>query len=279
MRLILILVVIMTGLLSSCTTSASSEKEVFIQLYSVRDAVAADLPATIQSLSEMGFTGVEAAGYANGKFYGLAPEAFRQLIEDHGMKLLSSHAHRQLAKEPVSTDWDAIWSWWDEAILAHQAAGITSIVVPWMPKPETLADLQVYCDYYNAIGERCNKAGLMLGYHNHAFEFNEIEGEIMYDYMLRNTHPAKVFFQMDVYWVVKGGKNPIDYFIAYPGRFTQLHLKDEMELGQSGMVDFSAILKSLELAGTTDLIVEVEKYSMDPLESVSQSLKYLKGIL
>ena len=279
MKTSLISVTLMMGLLFSCKSPETEKTEVNIQLYSVRDAVAADLTATIQSLSEMGYTGVEAAGYANGKFYGLEPEAFRQLLDDHGMKAISSHAHRQLASNPSLSDWDAIWAWWDEAIEAHKAAGMSAIVIPWMPTPSTLYDLQVYCDYYNAIGKRCNDAGLRLGYHNHSFEFNEIEGEVMYDYLLKNTHPSLVFFQMDVYWVVKADKNPVDYFIAYPGRFAHLHLKDEMELGQSGMVDFEAILKSLELAGTTDLIVEVEKYSMDPLESVSQSFKYLIELL
>ncbi len=67
------------------------------------------------------------------------------------------------------------------------------IVIPWMTTPETLSDLQVYCDYYNQIGEKCNAAGLRLGYHNHSFEFNEIEGQLMYDYMLNNTDPSKVF--------------------------------------------------------------------------------------
>ncbi len=258
---------------------ASPRHEVYIQLYSVRDAVKTDLDGTIARLAAMGYKGVEAAGYADGKFYGLNPGEFKSLIEKTGMKVISSHASRPLADRPSLTDWDETWAWWDTAIAAHQAAGMQTIVIPWMPTPGSLADLKTYCDYYNRIGERCNAAGLKLGYHNHAFEFTSIEGETMYDYMLRNTDASKVFFQMDVFWVVEGGKNPVDYFSAYPGRFRQLHLKDEKELGKSGKVDFKSILRAREVAGVGELMVEVEKYSLEPIESVRVSLEYLNKIL
>lgn len=269
------IMIVLVGL-SSLGCSAQHKKEVHIQLYSVRDTIRADFHGTIEQLASMGYSGVEAAGYSDGKFYGMLPADFKAAIEKTGMKVISSHTNRQLAKNPSLTNWPEVWAWWDIAIAAHKAAGMSTIVVPWMPTPASLADLKAYCDYFNAIGERCNAAGLRFGYHNHAFEFTEIEGELMYDYMLNNTKPENVFFQMDVYWVVEGGKNPVDYFENYPGRFLQLHLKDEKELGKSGKVDFDSILNALELAGTKDLIVEVEKYSMDPLESVRVSLEYLK---
>lgn len=145
-----------------------------------------------------------------------------------------------------------------------------------MPRLKTLADLKVYCDYYNRIGEKCNQAGMRFGYHNHDFEFVKIENELMYDFMLKNTDPEKVFFQMDVYWVVRGGYSPVDYFHSYPGRFEVLHIKDNKELGQSGMVGFDAIFNNTEKAGVKNLVVEVEKYNYKPLESVKMSLDYLQ---
>jgi len=259
--------------------NAAPKNEVYIQLYSVRDVVKTDLNGTIAQLAAMGYKGVEAAGYADGKFYGVSPVEFNKLVTQTGMKVISSHTSRPLAEVPSQTNWTETWVWWDTAIAAHKAAGMNTIVIPWMPTPATLVDLKAYCDYYNQIGERCNAAGLKLGYHNHAFEFKTIEGEIMYDYMLRNTDPSKVFFQMDVYWVVEGGKNPVDYFKTYPGRFHQLHLKDEKELGKSGKVDFKSILNDQKTAGVKELIVEVEKYSMEPIESVKQSLEYLLPLL
>ena len=254
-----------------------AKKDIFLQLYSVRDDIKSDFNSTLTKVAAMGYTGIEAANYDNGKFYGLAPAAFKNEIEKRGMKALSSHTGKALNDNISETNWTETWAWWDTAIAAHKAAGMKYIVTPWMPTVKTLADLKAYCDYYNNIGEKCNAAGLRFGYHNHNFEFSKIEGETMYDFMLKNTDPAKVFFQMDVYWVVRGGQSPVDYFNKYPGRFELLHIKDNKELGQSGMVGFDAIFGNTKNAGTRYLVVEVEKYNFDPLISIQKSLNYLQN--
>lgn len=252
-----------------------TKKEIYLQLYSVRDDIKSDFNTTLSKVAEMGYKGIEAAGYNEGKFYGLTPVEFKNEIESRGMTVLSSHLSKSLNDKILDTNWNEIWKWWDTAIQAHKAAGMKYVVVPWMPSVKKLSDLKAYCDYYNQIGEKCNAAGLRFGYHNHSFEFDKVEGEIMYDYMLKNTDPAKVFFQMDVYWVVRGGQSPVDYFNAYPGRFEILHVKDNKELGQSGMVGFDAIFANTAKAGVKYLVVEVEKYNFKPLESVKKSLDYL----
>lgn len=270
---LLIMTVLLVGLLilPACT----QKKEIYIQLYSVRDDIKADYTGTIAKVAEMGYTGVETAGYGDGKFYGLSPADFKKSIEDVGMEVLSSHTAKPLADSIPATNWDETWAWWDTAIKAHKEAGMKYIVTPWMPTPATLADLQAYCDYYNKIGEKCNAAGLKFGYHNHNFEFKEIEGELMYDYMLKNTDPSRVFFQMDVYWVVEGNKNPVDYFNNYPGRFELLHIKDELELGKSGKVDFENIYNNVGKSGAKYMIVEVERYTGTPFEGVKESYDFL----
>jgi len=254
-----------------------AKKDIFLQLYSVRDDIKSDFNSTLTKVAAMGYTGIEAANYDNGKFYGLTPESFKNEVEKRGMKVLSSHTGKALNDNISETNWTETWAWWDTAIAAHKAAGMKYIVTPWMPTVKTLADLKAYCDYYNKIGEKCNAAGLRFGYHNHNFEFSKIEGETMYDFMLKNTDPAKVFFQMDVYWVVRGGQSPVDYFNKYPGRFELLHIKDNKELGQSGMVGFDAIFGNTKNAGTRYLVVEVEKYNFDPLISIQKSLNYLQN--
>ena len=252
-----------------------SKKEIYLQLYSLRDDIKADYNATIDSVSKMGFTGIEAAGYNDGMFYGMTPADFKQSIENAGMEVLSSHAGRPLADPAADTDWDATWAWWDTAIQAHKDAGMEYIVTAWIPTPKTLVDLQAYCDYFNEIGEKANAAGMKFGYHNHAFEFEEVEGELMYDYMLENTDPSKVFFQMDVYWVIEGGHDPVDYFNRYPDRFELLHIKDELELGRSGKVDFANIYNNVDTSGAKYMIVEVERYTGTPIEGVRESYNFL----
>lgn len=273
--------IITSFLLFSCTSKstqkagAATKKDIYIQLYSVRNDIGKDFTGTIQKLGAMGFTGIEAASYNNGKFYGLNPTEFKTAIENAGMKVLSSHTGGNLAKNIDETNWQEVWKWWDQAIADHKAAGMKYIVKPSMPVPNTLANLKKYCDYYNQIGERCNKAGLKFGYHNHAFEFQKIEGQVMYDYMIQNTDPSKVFFEMDVYWVVEGKQDPVAYFNKYPGRFTILHIKDEKELGQSGKINFDNIFQNIKNSGMKYIMVEVEKYNHPPLQSVEMSYNYL----
>jgi sugar phosphate isomerase/epimerase len=254
-----------------------NKKDIYIQLYSVRDDIKADYTGTIAAVAEMGYTGVEAAGYNDGKFYDMSPADFKKSIEDAGMTVLSSHAGRPLADPAADTNWEETWAWWDTAIQAHKEAGMKYLVVAWIPTPKTLVDLQAYCDYFNQIGEKCNAAGIRFGYHNHNFEFTEIEGEMMYDYMINNTDPDKVFYQMDVYWVGQGGQDPVTYMNKYPGRFEILHIKDELEIGKSGQVDFEAIYNNAEVAGAKYMVVEVERYTGTPLDGVKESYDYLNN--
>lgn len=241
------------------------EKQMAVQLYSVRDLIgnpelyAQNHEEVLKAIADMGYTGVEAANYNDGLLYGVTPEEFKADIEAAGMEVISSHISRQLSPEELASgDFSESLAWWDKAIADHKAAGMRYIVCPWMSVPETLKDLKTYCDYYNEIGRRCKASGMEFGYHNHAHEFQKVEGEVMIDYLLQNTDPELVFFQMDVYWVVYGHASPVEYFNKYPGRCKVLHIKDAMEIGQSGMVGFDAIFNNAEAAGMAEFIIEVE---------------------
>lgn len=225
----------------------------------------------------MGYTGVEAANYNNGKFYDRTPRQFKKDVESAGMKVLSSHCTRGLSKEELASgDYSKSLEWWNQCIADHKAAGMKYIVAPWMDVPKTLKDLETYCAYYNEIGKRCNQQGLRFGYHNHAHEFQKVENQaVMLDYMIENTNPEYVFFQMDVYWIVRGQHSPVDYFNKYPGRFTVLHIKDDKEIGDSGMVGFDAIFRNAKVAGVKHIVAEIEGYSCPVEESVKKSLDYL----
>lgn len=251
-------------------------KEVGLQLYSVREAIKkTDIKTVIQQVGAMGYKIVEAAGYSDGKLYGMEPAAFKALCEANGLNFYSSHCGQAV---PDQAGWDACMKWWDTCIAAHKAAGVKYIVQPFMDKVgyESLAGLKRYCDYFNAVGAKCNAAGIRFGYHNHSGEFKSIDGQIIYDYMLKNTDPRKVMFQMDLYWITEGGKNPVDYFKTYPGRFELWHVKDKRELGGSdAKMNFKPIFENAKLAGMKKYIVEVEEFNSNPIDGVKQSLEFL----
>jgi len=272
-----IMVLALSMLLFSCNSETKeAEKFIGIQLWSVRNDMNTDAEATLSALGEMGYGFVEAAGYGDGKFYGMDPVDFKNLVEEKGMKFLGSHTGQDI---PLDVNMDEVMAWWDAAIAAHKAAGVEYIVMPWMGATghESLEGLKRYCDYFNAVGEKCNEAGLRFGFHNHDQEFKELEGQVIYDFMLENTDPEKVMFQMDLYWVVEGGKDPVDYIIRYPGRFENWHVKDEAEVGASGNIDFERIFAYTELSGVKYYVVEVEQYNFEPIESVKVSLDYMKN--
>lgn len=266
-----------------------AKKEISIQLYSLRDIlnkvdnsngkVDPAYTALLKDLAKMGFTGVETASYGDRKIYGRTPAQFKKDIEAAGMKVVSTHTTRPLSDAELASGKPSAetMKWWDDCIADHKTAGCKYIVAPWMNVPKTLKDLDTYCAYYNEIGRRCKAQGMLFGYHNHNHEFQKVEGQVMYDYMLQHTNPEYVFFEMDVYWVVRGQSAPVDYFNKYPGRFKMFHIKDEREIGQSGMVGFDAIFNNAKTAGMKDFVVEVERYSepIDVKKSVKESIDYL----
>ncbi|WP_367331951.1 sugar phosphate isomerase/epimerase family protein [Sphingobacterium multivorum] len=257
----------------------AAKKEIGLQLYSVREEIGknANFDQILQKISALGYTGVEAAGYKDGKLYNLSPQEFKAKVEKAGMKVISSHATKTLSeKELRSGDFTESLKWWDECIATHKAAGMKYIVTPWMDVPKTLKDLETQCRYLDAVGAKCRQQGIIYGYHNHSHEFRKVEDKVMYDYMLEHTNPENVFFEMDVYWAVMGQVSPVDYFNKYAGRFKALHIKDHREIGQSGMVGFDAIFNNSKVAGLQYIFVELEETRNDIYTGLQQSIDYLK---
>jgi sugar phosphate isomerase/epimerase len=272
----IIMLMAVTGLLFSTFYSCKpAKKNIGLQLYSIRDSIRRDIPAALDKVSKMGYTFVEPAGYGDGKFYGMEPAAFKTLCEANGLLLLSSHTGQAL---PDSANMAKTMTWWDACIDAHVAAGVKFLVQPFMGGSayRSLDTLKLYCEYFNQIGEKCNAKGIRFGYHNHNKEFStKLEDQTIYDVMLTNTDPAKVMFEMDLYWVVAGGANPVDYFNKYPGRFELWHIKDKAELGASGLMDFAAIWANAAKSGMQYGIVEVEEYNFDEFTSCRMSADFL----
>ncbi len=275
--LAVVILLAFTGVIFSAFTSKARSKNIGLQLYSIRDSIRKDVSAAIKKVADMGYTFVEPAGYADGKFYDMTPADFKALCKTNGLKILSSHTSRPL---PDSTNYDETMAWWDTCIDAHKAAGAKYIVQPSMGRSayENLETLKAWCDYFNIVGAKCNAKGIRFGYHNHDKEFSTVhDGVTMYDFMLENTDPAKVMFQIDLYWCVVGGKNPSDYFNKYPGRFELWHIKDKEEIGASGMMDFASIWKGVARSGMQYGIVEVERYNYDQFTSCKMSMDFLNA--
>ena len=271
-------VAIIIGGLSQ-SSFAKKKKDIGLQMYSLRDDLKKDVKGTIVKMGKIGYTSMEAASFDNGKFYGMEPLAFKALLEANGMKLVSSHTGANYTGDQAS--WDAAMIWWDMAIAAHKKAGCKYIVKPSMGEYpyKNLEALKKTCEYFNAIGVKCNAAGIRFGYHNHSKEFTKITDadELVYDYMIKNTDPKKVTFELDVYWIYKGGQNAVEYFNKYPKRFELLHIKDEKEIGASGLIDFKPIYENKAKAGTKFCFVEVERYDFEPFVSVQKSFDFLNN--
>lgn len=261
------------------------KKEMAVQLYSARQLIgtpelfAKNHEYVLGRLAQMGYTGAEAASYSDGLFSGLQPEAFKAALDKAGLELISSHTTRPLsAQELASGDYSAALKWWDKCIDAHLKAGVPRLVMSYSQKLNTEAELKVMAEYLDAIGRKCNEAGIRFGYHNHAHEFAKIGDTTMMDYFLANTDPENVFIEMDVYWAVVGGAAPVDYMNKYPGRFEVLHIKDKREIGQSGMVGFDAIFRNFRKAGTEAFVVEMEEASTpNILKGLRESALYLRN--
>lgn len=260
-------------------------KEMAVQLYSARQLIgspelfARNHEYVLGRLAQMGYTGAEAASYSDGLFSGMEPEDFKAALNKAGLELVSSHTTRVLSSDELSSgNYEAAMKWWDQCIEAHKKAGIPRLVMSYSPKLDTEAELKVMAEYLNAIGSRCNAAGIRFGYHNHAHEFAKVGNTTMMDYFIANTDPAKVFIEMDVYWAVVGGAAPVEYMHKYPGRFELLHIKDKKEIGQSGMVGFDAIFRNFDKAGTKGFIVEMEEAStQNILKGLRESALYLRN--
>jgi sugar phosphate isomerase/epimerase len=265
MKRTLIFICLFGTLLSYSFGVEAKKKEIAFQMYSVRDLIgnpnkyAQNHESTLKALAKMGYTAIEAANYDNGKLYGVTPEQFKADIEAAGMEVLSSHVGHNLNNEELkSGNFDEALKWWAQCIDTHKRAGMKYIVNPGVNFPKTLAEADVICKYLNKVGEMVNAAGMKFGYHNHSYEFNKVEGQVWYDYMIKHTDADKVFYEMDVYWAVRGQVSPVEYFKKYPNRFTLLHIKDHKEFGESGMVGFDAIFNNADKAGLKHLVVELE---------------------
>jgi sugar phosphate isomerase/epimerase len=254
-------------------------KDIGLQIYSVRGQLDEDLTGTLQEIADIGYRWLELASYEDGKFYGKSPAEFKKIVDDLGMVIISNHLNVEVKDGDTG---DA-----EKAADAHAAMGLKYAIKPWLPE-----EIRVSADSYrkvaeelNIIGEVMKSKGLKFGYHNHDFEFKTVDGQIPFDILLEETDRELVTFEIDLYWIIKGGSDPLDYFKKYPGRFELYHVKDMdnteeayfTEVG-SGIINYRELFEQKELAGMKYFFVEQDDCrNYPPLESVKISFDYLNN--
>ncbi|MDI4644558.1 sugar phosphate isomerase/epimerase family protein [Cohnella hashimotonis] len=246
-----------------------TKMKVGLQLYTLRDELERDFEQTLRRVAELGYEGVEFAGY-----YGYDPERLRELMDGLSLKTVSTHVNVNRLRHHL-----------DEELAMSAALGNRFAVCPGitaserMPLPEAAA-------FFEACGTRFAEQGITFGFHNHWIEFTETyEDERWFDAFFGRVSPGFMKSELDVCWVAHGGCDPVAYIRKYAGRVPLIHLKDmrkspageveTVELGRGDM-DLPAVLAASEAAGTEWLIVEQDDCAGPALESVRVSREWLR---
>lgn len=238
-----------------------------IQLYTLRDLMRQDVERTLAAVSEIGYREVEFAGY-----FDHTPAEVRGMLGRTGLSAPAAHVG---FPEPGDA--------WNRVLDAAVEIGHRYVVTPWMSEEwRTAAGYTKATALFNRAGEAALARGLTFAYHNHEFEFEPVQGQRGFDILLEQTDPALVQIEMDLFWIVRGGAEPLAYFERYPGRFPLVHVKDMaadgamVDVGQ-GRIDFRRIVRHATQAGIRHYFVEHDN-PPDPLASARRSYEHLRAI-
>ncbi|MES2375720.1 MAG: TIM barrel protein [Bacteroidota bacterium] len=278
--------VLSAGLLAAPSLLAYDKKYIGLQLYTVRDAMAANPAAALAKVAQVGFNSLEGATYTGDeKFYGMNPKAFKQVLKQNGLVMLSSHYRLGEEQTNGKDTMGTMLHDWDKAVDDAAEVGLKYMVCAYLSDPErgNLDHYKKLADDFNRAGERCKQAGIQFCYHNHDFEFKQQDGKYPYETLLANTDKNLVKMEMDLYWVTKAKQDPIKLINDNPGRFPLFHVKDMdktpvgsfTEVG-NGIIDFKSIFKHADKAGMKYFFVEQDKTPGDPFNSITQSFNYIK---
>jgi sugar phosphate isomerase/epimerase len=252
-------------------TAAQSRalRKIGLQLYTVRDLLKRDFDATLRDVALLGYREVEFAGIL-GDDVGRTRHLLRSL---------------DLTSPSLHADYTSLRSNPEKSFETAHLLEARFVVCPWLDPPErqTADDWKRICDNLNAIGERAARAGLVLAYHNHDFEFADLAAGVRpYDLLLSRTDEPLVKFELDVYWATRGKVDPAPLLRAHPSRFRLVHLKDMARDGSfteigNGTLDFADIIDAALQSGVEHFFVE-QDVAPDPLRSIAASIAYLRRL-
>jgi sugar phosphate isomerase/epimerase len=267
--------VAITGISSQlvgCSSSArfNGSKDKFgLQLYSLRDDLPKDPKGVLKQVASFGYTQVEGYEGPKGLFWGMTNKEFKSYLDGLGLQYVSSHCAYTKDLEKKA----------DEAA----EIGMKYLMCPYLGAQKNLDAYKKFAEGFNKAGEICKQRGLRFAYHNHDYSFKKVAGEYPQDVMMQNTDKALVDYELDMYWVVAAGQDPVEWFKKYPGRFVLGHVKDRKgdktaTLG-TGTINYPAILKEAGKAGMKYLIVEQEHYEgTTPIAAAKADADYMKNL-
>ena len=259
-----------------------------LQLYSIRDAMEQDVLGSLKKVSDMGYKYMELADYSNGQFYGYKPLEFKKILGDLGMEALSSHT--QVEAEGITLD--------NAKVMAddHAALGVKYCVQPWINDEDRYIEkYKTMIADWNEVGRIMKSVGIQFAYHNHNFEFLPTDGIIpYYDIFMKEMDADLITMEIDLYWVVKAGQDPVEIFNKYPGRFKLWHFKDQTEPSSpiydvekedvtsvgAGHIDFKKIYESRNISGLKNFFVEDDNQGigyLDAFVGIEKSIENLTG--
>lgn len=258
-------------------------KTIGLQLYTLRDVIGEDVKGVIAKVAEAGYREVELYGYTRkDKFWGLEARALKELLDQNNLHSPSGHyaIDQFLSPEGREDDLKAY-------IEAGQILGHTYITAPYLDERfrQSADAYKVIAEKFNKAAGICKEAGLEFAYHNHNFEFEQKGDTSGYDILLKETDPSLVKFELDIYWAVRAGKDPVTMFQQHPHRFVMWHVKDmdrqkpnlNTEVGK-GSIDFKKIFAAAKESGVKHVLVEQENFSIDPFESIRESCEYIRTL-
>ena len=236
-----------------------------LQLYTIRDAMGKDVPGSLKMVSDIGYKYLELASYENGKFYGYLPDDFKKMANDLGMEIISSHA----GVNPKGITSDEAKKMAED----HAKVGAKYCMQPYIADEDrkSIAGFQKMVADWNKVGRIMKDNGIQFGYHNHNFEFGTVEGKVPYfDVFLAEMDKDLMTMEIDLFWAIKAGINPIELFKKYPGRFQLFHMKDmytkeapffktqssDFAPVGTGLINFREILAAKNIAGMKYMFVE-----------------------
>ena len=248
---------------------AMRHDQIALQLYTVRERAADDLAGTLKAVSAAGYRAVELAGLPD-----TPPGELARLLDEAGLRVVASHERIERLRDDVTAVADRL-----------EAVGCPRVVVPWMPEEDrrTADDVSRFAAELGTFAKTLAERGMRLGYHNHAFEFEPLDGTTVWDLLIAEL-PPEVELELDVYWAAVGGLDPVTAIQAIPDRIRLLHMKD-MAAGAEphdapaghGILPFADIVEAARSAGVDWYVVEQDEPD-DALDDIARAFRYLAGL-